>query len=199
MELGSKLKWIVVVLLLLFVLVFVGWGLSSVARSVFNKKTDTTQVPIEDVTTSLEGVSVVRYIVDGPIVASAEHRSYAIEATKSTVSMKVYSDYGQKVVAEKTYANNTESFSNFIQSLEKANALARFEGTTSDDDYADQGACPKGKRYILEIGSEERRWTTSCDRTEGTAAGKMTTMRELFIKQISDFDALVKGTDLSRR
>ena len=199
MELGSKLKWIVVVLLLLFVLVFVGWGLSSIARSIFNKKPEKTQVLVEENTPSLEGVSTVKYIVDGPIVASAEHRSYAVEVSKGTVSMKVYSDYGQKVVAEKTYTNNTESFSNFIQSLEKADALARFEGTNSDDDYADQGACPKGKRYILEVGSDERRWTTSCDRTEGTAAGKMTTMRELFIKQIPDFDALVKGTDLSRR
>ncbi len=202
MEFASKLRWVLVVFVLLFVLIFVGWGLSSIAHKIFNNKdSNTTSVVVEEQTavSSLEGVSVVKYIVDGPIVASTEQRSYAIEVTASKVDMKVYSDYGQKVVAEKSYANNSAAFNSFLQSLEKANALARFEGTTTDDDIADKGSCPKGKRYILEVGSDERRWTTSCDRTEGTAAGKMTTMRELFIKQIPDFDALVKGTVLTSR
>lgn len=202
MEITSKLKWVLVVFALLFVLIFIGWGLSSIAKSVFNNKDSSSSTVVEEeqaAGSSLEGVSVVRYIVDGPIVASAEQRSYVIEITAASANMKVYSDYGQKVVSEKSYPNNAEAYSNFIQSLEKANALARFEKTDTDDDYADKGACPKGKRYILEIGDEERRWTTSCDRTEGTAAGRMTTMRELFVKQIPDFDVLVKGTDLTRR
>ena len=116
MGFGSKLKWIIATLLLLVVLVFVGWGLSSIARSVFNKKSDTpTTVNIEENTTNLDDVNVVRYIVDGPIVASSEHRSYAIEVTAQTVKMKVFSDYGQKVVAEKSYVNTVKSYDNFIK------------------------------------------------------------------------------------
>ncbi|MCA9345983.1 hypothetical protein KC960_00655 [Candidatus Saccharibacteria bacterium] len=198
MGFGSKLKWIIATLLLLVVLVFVGWGLSSIARSVFNKKSDTpTTVNIEENTTNLDDVKVVRYIVDGPIVASSEHRSYAIEVTAQTVKMKVFSDYGLKVVAEKSYVNNVQSYDNFIKSLEKAKALDRYAGTTSDDDYMDEGSCPRGKRYILEVGDNERRWTDSCDRADGTAAGMMTTMRVLFAKQVPDFDELVKNTGLT--
>lgn len=202
MEFASKLRWVLVVFVLLFVLIFVGWGLSSIAKSVFNKnESKATDIVLEEQTkqSSLEGVSVVRYTVDGPIVASADQRSYTIEITGSTVSMKVYSDYGQKVISEKSYANNSASFDNFLQSLEKADALARFKNTTSDDDLKDKGACPSGKRYIFEAGEDERRWTTSCDRSLGTAAGKMTTMRSLFIKQVPDFDSLVKGTLLTSR
>jgi hypothetical protein len=103
------------------------------------------------------------------------------------------------VIAEKSYTNNSEAYDTFIQSLEKASATARYAGTTSEDDYKDQGVCPSGRRYIIEIGEDIRRWTTSCDRKEGTAAGKMTTMRDLFIKQIPDFEALVKGTKLNAR
>ena len=200
MEFASKLKWILIVFILLFVLILVGWGLSAVARSVFSGSSDKNTTVIEEtVDNSIQGVDSVRYTVDGPVVASAQHRSHTIEVTSSVVMMRVFSDYGQKVVAEKSYANNQASFSNFVFSLERANATSRFEGTDEDDDLSDQGVCPKGKRYILEIGDDIRRWTTSCDRTQGTASGQMTTMRRLFNKQIPDFEALVKDTGLNTR
>ncbi len=199
MELASKFRWLIVVFVLLFVLIFLGWGISSIARSVFNRSsTNDTAV---DVTSNqkLDDVRVARYIVDGPVVASELHRSYSIEITSNVAIMKVYSDYGQKIVAEKSYKNNTEAFNTFIKSLEEANAATRYVGTDEDDDSAEQGVCPEGRRYILELGNDIRRWTTSCDRKEGTAAGKMTTMRKLFAKQIPDFDELVKDTTLNRQ
>lgn len=198
MEFASKLKWILIVFILLFVLILVGWGLSAVARSVFNNSPDKdSSVVVEPVDTSIAGVSTVSYTVDGPVVASSLHRSYKIEVSSNVVTMRVFSDFGQKVISEKSYTNNETAFSNFVFSLERANATARFEGTDEEDDIADQGVCPKGYRYILEIGDDVRRWTTSCDRTQGTAAGQMTTIRALFIKQIPDFKDLIKDTGLS--
>jgi Na+-transporting methylmalonyl-CoA/oxaloacetate decarboxylase gamma subunit len=200
MEFASKLRWILVIFILLFVLIFVGWGLSAVARNVFNRSDTATTETVEDTNVSQqEGVSVARYKVDGPVVASADHRSYSIEVTQNVVTMRVYSDYGQKILNEKSYLNNSDSYDAFIQSLEKADAAARYAGTDEDDDNADQGVCPEGRRYILEIGDDIRRWTTSCDRKQGTAAGKMTTLRTLFAKQIPDFEEMVKGTSLNRR
>lgn len=198
MEFASKLKWILIVFILLFVLILVGWGLSAVARSVFNNSSDKdTSVVVEPVDTSIAGVSTVSYTVDGPVVASSLHRSYKIDVSSNVVTMRVFSDFGQKVISEKSYTNNETAFSNFVFSLERANATARFEGTDEEDDKADQGVCPKGYRYILEIGDDVRRWTTSCDRTQGTAAGQMTTIRSLFTKQIPDFKDLIKDTGLS--
>lgn len=199
MEFASKLRWILVIFILLFVLIFVGWGLSAVARNVFNRSGNDTSSTEEVVEPQLEGINVVRYIVDGPVVASSEHRSYSIEVTRSTVMMRVYSDYGQKVISEKTYTNNFESFDTFTKSLEAANATARYAGTDVEDDMADQGVCPDGRRFIIEVDDIIRRWTTSCDRKQGTAAGKMTTMRMLFSKQVPDFDDMLKGTGLNRQ
>ncbi len=199
MEFASKLRWILVIFILLFVLIFVGWGLSAVARNVFNRSNSDTAITDEVVEPKLEGVNVVRYIVDGPVVASSDHRRYMIEVSRNVVLMRVYSDYGQTIINEKSYANNFEAFEAFIQSLEEANATARYDGTDDDDDLSDQGICPEGRRYILEIGDDIRRWTTSCNRKDGTAAGKMTTMRNLFSKQVPDFEEMIKGTSLNRK
>ena len=198
MEFTSKLRWILVVFVLLFFLIFIGWGLSSIARKVFNRA-NTSQTAVETTENkSLEGIRVARYIVDGPVVASADHRKYVIEVSPSVVMMRVYSDYGQKVIAEKSYTNNPEAFDAFMKSLEGANATARYANTNEDDDIADTGVCPDGRRFIVELGNDIRRWTTSCDRKQGTAAGKMTTMRKLFAKQIPDFETLVEDTTLNR-
>jgi Na+-transporting methylmalonyl-CoA/oxaloacetate decarboxylase gamma subunit len=198
MELASKMRWVLVVFVMLFVLIFIGWGLSAIARSVFNRGNGSQTAVEQDEASDLEGVRVVTYIVDGPIVASSDHRRYEIEVSPNVVMMRLYSDYGQKVVTEKSYKNNSESYSAFISALEQANASARYVGTTESDDEADNGICPDGRRYIIELGTDIRRWTTSCDRKQGTAAGKMTTMRKLFAKQIPDFDDVVKGTVLNR-
>ena len=198
MEFASKLKWILIIFILLFVLILVGWGLSAVARSVFSGSNDKETVVVEEqADTSINGVSTVSYTVDGPVVASSLHKSYKVEVSSSVVTMRVYSDFGQRVIAERSYINNETAYSNFVFSLERAKATARFEGTDEEDDKADQGVCPKGYRYILEIGDDIRRWTTSCDRTLGTAAGQMTTIRSLFNKQIPDYTSLIKGTGLS--
>lgn len=202
MEFASKLRWVLVVFILLFVLILVGWGLSAIARSVFGGGSSTAQLPDEDsiaLASVLDDVDVVRYTVDGPVVASSEHRSYSIEISRNVAMMRVYSDYGQKVIAERSYVNNTAAYETFVQSLEAANATARYEGTDVEDDFEEEGVCPTGRRYILELGEDIRRWTTSCDRTDGTAAGKMTTMRGLFAKQIPEFDELVKDTKLNAR
>ncbi len=197
MELGSKLRWLIVVFILLFVLVFVGWGLSTIARNVFNRSESSVTGTDEASVVSLENVKTARYIVDGPVVANAEHRRYQIEVSRNVVTMTLYSNYGQKVLKEKNYSNNEEAYATFMKSLESASATARYNNTDTDDDLAEQGVCPEGRRYILELDDEIRRWTTSCDRNQGTAAGKMTTMRSLFTKQVPDFQDIIADSGLN--
>lgn len=199
MELASKMRWVIVVFVLLFVLILVGWGLSSVARNLLAGGGSSSVETTEFTGPGVETASVVRYVVDGPIVASSEHRRYEIEVSENVVQMTLYSDYGQKAIAEKSYRNNSESFNTFLEALDKAGATARASGTSYEDDYNEKGACPTGLRYIIEVDDSVRRWTTSCDRKDGTAGGKMTTMRGLFSKQVPDFTDLLKGTVLNRR
>ncbi len=198
MELASKMRWVIVVFVVLIVIVFLGWGLSAIARSIFSAGSDSTQVE-ETAGPSIDGAASVRYIVDGPIVASKDHRRYEIDISERVVMMRLLSDYGQKVITEKSYQNNAEAYDTFIEALSQARATARVSGTTTEDDYNEQGVCPTGQRYILEVGDIIRRWTASCDRKLGTAGGKMTTMRNLFIKQVPDFNDIVKDTTLNRQ
>lgn len=195
MEFISRLRWVIITLVLLFVLVFVGWGLSSIARSIFKGPSSSTSTTPDDI--SIEDIETVKFTTDGPVVAGENHRSYTIQVSKAEVTMKVYANYGQKVLSMKSYPNTSLAYENFIASLRRNNALARASGTDTDDDYNEKGACSSGRRYILELGDSVRRWSTSCQAKQGTAAGSMSAIRTLFSKQVPDFRELTLGTNLT--
>ncbi len=200
----SKIRWVVLIIggILLFILIT--WGIASLARTVFgsdNTGDDTTTsenrgVADSDSEEGLLNVRTVRYTVEGPIVATQDHRSYTIEVSSGTVLMRVYSNYGQIVIDEKTYSNNDEAYTNFIESLEALNVTSRLLGTSVDDDFAEKGVCPDGRRHVLELGDDVRRWFTSCYEFPGTAGTNMNAVRRLFIRQVPEFNELISDTGL---
>lgn len=199
MEFVSKLRWVIVIVIILIVLAVAGWGLAAIARNLVSSGDDNTELATD--ATSLTELSatnanVVRYTTIGPIVSGGEHRSYTIEVSRNVVMMRVYSDYGQKVVAEKSYKNDERAFEYFVEALDKQRASARVKGTTEADDYDEVGACPAGRVHIVEIDDEVRRWRSSCREQKGTAGGNMSAIRLLFSEQIPDFKELIKDTDL---
>ncbi len=194
MEFISKIRWVIIVFVVLVALILVGWGLSAIARSVFNEQPSTSMTETEAI--DVRDLKTVSLTVDGPVVASEDHRSYTIEVSRNVVSMKVFSDYGQTVIAEKGYINNDEAYESLAQSLNKAGASLRLSTAAAEDDYNHTGSCPTGKRYILDLGDTERRWGTSCQTITGTAGGNMSVIRKLFEKQIPDFNDLIVGTNL---
>lgn len=191
MEFASKIRWFIVITVVILFLVLVGWGLYSIARNIFDSNSGQNQdiVAIEEDT--LDYVSTARIYVDGRVVANSEHRSYSVEVSSGVVTMKVYSSYGQNVIREKSYTNTSEAFDNFINALASYNVPDRIDGTTEDDDYNESGVCPTGKRYILELDSEIRRWSTSCSSKEGTANFSMSKVLSLFERQVPDYDDLL--------
>jgi hypothetical protein len=195
MELVSKLRWVLVVVVAFVLMVLLGWGLATIARNIFGSSTGTTTTTETVRTEPIDAMSV-RYIVEGPVVSNPDHRRTTVEVTPTVVMMTVHSNYGQTVLVQKSYTNNSVAYENFIKSLDQSNATARIAGTTEEDDNSDVGICATGLRYIIEIGDFARRWTTSCDRDQGTAAGKMTTMRGLFKAQVPDFDDVLASVPL---
>lgn len=195
MEFFSKLRWVIVVLALLLVLSIAGWGLAAIARNLVGSGTGTSEGS-DLIEYTASDARVVRYSVVGPVVASSEHRSYTIEASRNVVIMRLYSDYGQKVIDERTYQNDERSFEYLIEALENYNASARLPGTTEEDDYKDVGACPAGRVHMIELDDEVRRWRTNCETVPGTAGGDMAAIRKLFSEQIPDFKQIIKGTKL---
>lgn len=195
MEFISKLRWAIIVIALLLVLVLSGWGIATIIRNTFSDGDE--QITTNEVT-SLDDISVdtVRYTQEGPVVGSSEQRSYTIEVTRNVVIMRVYSDYGQKIIAEKSYLNTEFAFDSLVEALGNAGVLLRAPNTTADEDFAEIGKCPEGRRYIVEIDNEVRRWITDCPKELKTAGGDMPAIRRLFSRQVPDFKELIKNTGL---
>lgn len=198
MEFVSKLRWVFVVIAILFILVLTGWGIAAIVRGLFTGGDSATTSPgqTDDFSIVLDA-DTVRYTQRGPVIATDEHRSYTIELSRNVVIMRLYADYGQTVIDERSYQNNELAYETFVEALEELNADARLPETDEDDDFADVGACPEGKVYIVEIGDEIRRWRSDCIETNyGTAAGSMPAIRRLFSDQVPDFREVIKGTKL---
>ena len=198
----SKIRWVLIGLAGLLVLIFIGWGIARLTQGFFSNSSSNTVATVnqsvadDQIGGDLLGVRTIRYTLDGPVVATQDHRSYTIEVSSSTVLMRVYSNYGQIVIDEKTYSNNDEAYLNFIEALERRNVTSRIKGTNVEDDFAEKGVCASGRRHILEIGDEVRRWFTSCKTLPGTAGANMNAVRRLFVRQVPDFEELTEGTGL---
>ena len=196
MEMLSKLRWFIVGFVVLIVVILLGWGLISIARGLFNSSSsgDTALQNSDDIV--INSIETARFTVSGPIVATEEHRSYTVEVNDRIVTITLYSDYGQKQIARRSYPNNDAAFQEFMEALDKAEVLQRRSGTDSEDDFDYEGACPTGRRYIIQLNDDVTRWSSSCSNALGTAGGSVRTIRRLFNEQVPDISDVLKGTRL---
>lgn len=197
MEFASRVRWILVVAVGVLAIGLIIWGLLSIASGIFNTSeseeiAEVNQEPIYDVRLS----GKVRYTIDGPVVANENHRSAVVEVAPSIVTMTVYKSYGQQVVSQNTYPNTNAAYQTFLDALHQLNVNDRLQGTTESDDNAESGVCPQGRRFILEVDSELRRWTTSCSSDDGNAGFSMSELNTLVEDQVPDFDEIVRDIDL---
>lgn len=195
MEFASRLRWILVVTIFIIIVALLGWGLWSIASSIFRPET-TSVADNGESSHVITSTSEAKFITDGRVVAREDHRYYEITVSSSTVTMKVFKGYGGETIAVKSYLNSAEAYNVFLSALDQMNVDARRTGTTSEDDYADQGVCPNGKRYIVELDNDVRRWATTCSRNDGTAGFSISPVRQLFQNQVPDYRELVRGTGL---
>lgn len=196
MEFASKIRWILVIAVFIIVLILVGWGLFSIASNIFRGNgTDSSQLaPVNDFL--VESTETAHFTVDGPVVANEKHRSYTIDVSKSLVTVKVYKSYGQVLLAEKSYTNTSVAYDAFLSALGNANVTALRKNASTEVDFADQGICARGKKYIVELDSSVRRWSTTCGKDEGNAGFVMATVSALFRSQAPDLRELTKGLGL---
>lgn len=197
MEMLSRLRWFIIGFFVLIFLLLVGWGLASIARNIFTGgSSSSNQAILNSNDIDISSVSSARFTVSGPIVATDEHRSYVIEVNERLVTITLYSDYGQKQLEKRSYKNNTQAYEEFIAALDKAQVLERRKGTSEENDHDYEGACPTGRRYIVQLDEDITRWTTSCDSARGTMGGSVRTIRRLFNNQAPDALEILKGTRL---
>jgi len=191
MEFTSKIRLAIFISIGLLIVILTGWGLFSIAQNLFSPGTDSNTVNTEVIDRELvPDARTFSFTTIGPIVADADHRETLITVSANVVEMKTFSGYDNTVVESRSYQNTTEAFDEFRSALELLDVSQRQKGTDTDDDDNDEGFCPTGKRYIVEIDSEIRRWTTSCSSKQGTAGFSMNAVRPLFQKQVPDFNEI---------
>lgn len=197
MELASRIRWIVVAAIFIIALILVGWGLFSIASNIFrgNEESDSSQLGVVN-DFLVESTEVAKFTVDGPVVANDKHRSYTIEVSKSTVTMKIYKSYGQVLLTEKSYTNTIQAYDAFLSALGNAEVTALKKNASTEVDFADQGVCARGKKNIVELDASVRRWSTSCGKNEGNAGFAMAPVTALFRSQVPDIRELTRGLGL---
>ena len=193
MEILSRFRWVILLVVMLIFIGLVSWGLFSIAQNLFSRTSDglgnsSNTVQIAETEDVLRSAGVATFTVDGPVVANKDHRSYVITVTNAETNVKLYERYGSKVLEEASYPNTQDAFNAFMSALANESILAEKNNADGELTFAEEGVCSRGRRYILEIDSSIRRWTTSCSSKDGNADFSMSRVRALFQKQIPDFN-----------
>ena len=110
--------------------------------------------------------------------------------------MKVFKGYDGEVLSVTSYLNTQKSYDNFLSALEQQGVTDRKKNTNEETDYSEQGVCASGKRYILELDADFRRWSTNCNSKFGTAEYNNSAVQSLFKKQVPDYSDIVRGSGL---
>ncbi len=200
MEMIARLRWVIIAFFVLIFLILIGWGLSSIARSIFASDTPENVEQAEEQSAIVRETNVARFTVSGPVVASKEHRSYTVEVNPNVVVITLYSDYGQKELDQKSYKNNEQAYSVFLSALDVAEVTSRISGTNEEDDLLFEGQCSTGRRYIVALDDQLVRWSVSCNSQSGTIAkSNMSTIRRLFNEQVPGIEEILEDTGLYQR
>jgi hypothetical protein len=195
MEFASRLRWILVISVMIIVLILVGWGLFTIASNIFRgdqSQPETTSETINQV----ESTAVASYKVEGPVVANEDHRSYTIVVSENVVTMKTFSNYDKTLIAEKNYTNTPAAYESFLSALSNANVTALARNTSTEFSFEDQGVCATGRKFFLELDTSLFRWSTSCSNKQGNAGFNMAPVSSLFQRQVPDFSDMTRGLGL---
>lgn len=128
----------------------------------------------------------------GPIVAEENFYQIVIKISRDLRTIDVIRGYQGSVVATKSFANNSQAFSDFLNAIDRAGYTA--EQNTNLDSEA--GVCPAGQRYVFtsdQNGEDFRRWSTSC-RERGNFGGTLNTILRLYQDQIPDYTQFIRDT-----
>ena len=141
--------------------------------------------------------TVMQLTIDGPLTADELHQGLRITIGQTQNVIQTYQGYQNNVTLTKSYASNQTAYDQFLRALQ----LYGFTKGNKDPNKADErGYCPNGDRYIYEILSDsnsnlQRWWSTSCG-GQGNFAGTPNQVRQLFIKQIPDYNKIVSKVRL---
>lgn len=195
---GSKLLPIALVIIVTIVAII---ALVSIGRALLGRGSSE-EVPQENPAAQKLLVSEVdrsvRMTVRGPIIADEDFNSYQIEISPVGRRMTTYKGYQDGVIEDERLGNTTTGYEEFIYALDRANFTK--EGQLPEDAGDLRGLCATGRLYTFEIlqaqSTIKQLWTTSCRDASGSFRGEAALVRDLFLKQIPDSAARLRGLNL---
>jgi hypothetical protein len=179
----------IVILLLLLLVVFVFRRDNKPANPAQNTGTVAQLVDYADKNSEVSLTTI------GKVVGNEQHRSVRITVSANERRIEILSGYDQQVLSSQTYANNQEAYETFLSAL-GGQGFTRSKKTSITDP---RSVCPTGLhyQYLVTENSEEKSnlWSVSCDKS-GSFSGRSGTIRELFQRQIPDYNQQVRGITL---
>ena len=189
---GSSIRYIIAVVLILFFAVFgTIFLVKQISRDTKTVKTALSTIHPADF--SGNNNATIRWTQYGRLVGDDRRRAVRITISHNERKVELLTGYGEKVEKSITMPNDEKGYTDFLIALEKIN----FGQERSVKNNDDRGACPLGQTYVYEIydGSDQkmRRWSDSCNAADGPFAGNAGTTRQLFKNQITGYDKFVAG------
>jgi len=149
-----------------------------------------------DLTKYINTGSRAQLYIEGPVVADENHQELEIDISQDQVAMTIYKGYQRTIVTTKSYANNENSYSEFLYSLER---LGYTKGNSAKSVANESGYCAEGNRdvYSFNDGSKDlfRFWSTTCG--PKTYGGDIASTVLLFENQVPDFNTLAQQIQFS--
>lgn len=140
--------------------------------------------------------NVMRLTIDTPVTDPSRHHDIVITVGNTQTTIQVTNGYQGVVDHQNSYPMDPSAYAVFLHAL----TVNGFTKGNADSSLSDErGQCALGDRYIYEAldsnGSDlERYWFTSCG--SGTFQGKVSTVQQLFISQVPDYDAQTNNVQL---
>ena len=141
----------------------------------------------------------VKMTVRGPIVAQENFRSYTVEVSPKFRKLTTYKGYLGEVIKEVKRDNNTESYTQFVNALNKANMMRGAPFSGEADDLA--GVCATGHLYdfsmLKDDKAEKHLWTSTCSGSKGSLIANTKQLQNLFIAQVPGNEQIVRDLGIN--
>lgn len=141
----------------------------------------------------------VKMTVRGPIVAQENFRSYTVEVSPKFRKLTTYKGYIGEVIKEVKFENNAESYTQFVNALNKANMMKGTAFSGEADDLA--GVCATGHLYDFSIlkgdNVEKHLWTSTCSGSKGSLLANTKQLQNLFITQVPGNEQIVRDLGIN--
>lgn len=140
--------------------------------------------------------SSVRMLVDGPISANETHYQIAVTVDRNKTIYEQINGYDGKVIKSETFANNLNSYVNFLSALQRASFM-RGDKNPERSNY--RGACSLYNRYVFSLKQGDKLvqqyWTSDCG-SPRTYLGNFYLTYSLFQAQVPNYADLSSDINL---